>query len=71
MTNGRIGLCRGVGRTGPHDECVEVRRGLLKKPFGLLAGLVRLASEQVDGGELEGDLGIVGLELLGLEQIPE
>src|SRR6266852_7149962 len=70
-TNGGIDLGRGDGRARRHDEGLEVLWILLEDPIGLLPGVLQLSAEQVDGGQLERNLGIVRLQLLGLEHEPE
>ena len=58
-----------ASRRDGHDlERLQVVRVLLEDPARELAGLVQLAGQQVDGGQLHGDVHVVGVGLTGLQE---
>ena len=61
-------LFRGRGRPGREDQRVEVVGLPLKNESGLFARLLALASSQIHGSQLEPDVEVVRLHLLGLQE---
>ncbi len=59
-------LLGGSGGPRYHAQRGEILVLLLEDPIGL-ARIIRAPAQEVDRGDLEGDAGVVGLDLLGLE----